>query len=302
MWGSRYIFWKLLWPVFALAITASCAYTGANQSLTVGSLPEGHSIPETVGLGSLIHNAYVLFHRNPDEPNPEFPDSYPAGYEAVANLQGDDHPHKGRHEFYGHLSRITHTPGAYVLSIRGTSDVSEWIDDAKFLMTHYSQDPETGKVEQGFHEIFESLRLAVPGSDITYSVQEFLLKESVQHLTVTGHSLGSSIATLVAYFVVNENFVSNLKLVTFASPRTGNHRFVESVDEKIPNSLRIVNRADLVPKTPPWVIGYRHLKQKVAVNSHNYPHIKRSLVCNHSISTYLHILDSGIELEPSCRN
>uniref|UniRef100_A0A915PMH3 Fungal lipase-like domain-containing protein n=1 Tax=Setaria digitata TaxID=48799 RepID=A0A915PMH3_9BILA len=73
----------------------------------------------------------------------------------------------------------------------------------------------------------------------------------------TGHSLGGALASLAsshfAYFTPR----SDIRLVTFGQPRTGNRGYALAHDILVPKSFRIVHRGDLVPHLPVCLIDVR---------------------------------------------
>ena len=206
-------------------------------------------------------------------------------------------------EFYGHVAKMSAAPATLVISIRGTSDAQEWLDDAKFLMTDYSDNPDFGRVEEGFREIFASFTVSLPGEKGSTSLGNFLAGfGDIKRLIVVGHSLGSSLATLVAFDADVSNYAGHVQLLNFASPLTGDARFVKAFQHRIKDSVRLVNEPDLVPRVPPPLFGYRHIWHELKVDSHQQKSIERNVGCYHSLLTYLHMLDSNINVIEQCKN
>jgi hypothetical protein len=77
-------------------------------------------------------------------------------------------------------------------------------------------------------------------------------KQPVNSLTICGHSVGGALATLLALdLAANAAAPFNEPTVyTYASPRTGDATFVSTYNHVVPNTFRIANRLDLVPKLP----------------------------------------------------
>jgi predicted lipase len=67
---------------------------------------------------------------------------------------------------------------------------------------------------------------------------------------VTGHSLGSALATLFVMENKEKNKFDLSTVCTFASPRVGNAEFVNQFNQLPPTSWRIVNTQHIVPKIP----------------------------------------------------
>jgi pimeloyl-ACP methyl ester carboxylesterase len=104
--------------------------------------------------------------------------------------------------------------------------------------------------------------------------------------TIVGHSLGSSLATLLALDLSANTLVTNV-LYTLASPRTGDLTFSHVFNHIVPNAYRIANRLDIVPKTPPPLL-YWHVGDETELIPG--PDLKFDLACEHILSTYLHLL------------
>lgn len=81
------------------------------------------------------------------------------------------------------------------------------------------------------------------------------LAKNYRRLFLTGHSMGSAVATVAARFVDHP-----CDLVTFGSPRVGDEEFCGKVRERCgPYCDRIVHGHDMVPTLPPESMGYRHV-------------------------------------------
>ncbi|CAJ0939140.1 unnamed protein product, partial [Mesorhabditis belari] len=71
-------------------------------------------------------------------------------------------------------------------------------------------------------------------------------------VTITGHSLGGALAALAAARTVKQGIRQSgqVRLVTFGEPRVGSAKFAKNFDQLVPNSYRVVFRADIVPHLP----------------------------------------------------
>lgn len=65
---------------------------------------------------------------------------------------------------------------------------------------------------------------------------------------VTGHSLGGSLSSMAAFYIVNKAIYpsSKIKFVTFGEPRTGNYVFAKALEQSISFRYRIINTNDNV--------------------------------------------------------
>jgi hypothetical protein len=91
--------------------------------------------------------------------------------------------------------------------------------------------------------------------------------EIAKKLTIrlTGHSLGGAMATLCALKLKLKGY-ENVELVTFGSPRVGNHHFSRLMKKVLPETTaRFVNMGDPVAKFPPKAAYYAHTGKKIAL-------------------------------------
>jgi triacylglycerol lipase len=130
--------------------------------------------------------------------------------------------------------------GSAYIAFRGTqADKKEdLIADAKFLPLDWRAG---GRVHRGFAEALE----AVLGE-----IEDWIGNQAPQRLILTGHSLGASLATLLA------SLHPKAELVTFGSPRVGNAAFAKLFAAR--NPRRYVGCCDLVTRVPPLILGFRH--------------------------------------------
>jgi len=289
---------------------------------------------EAVLYGRFVDAAYKMFKRNPAllKPEPQ-PGDIPDPYELVAWINmsdfilGDEIP-----KFYGMIARHRERKHNFVLAIRGTEGLIEWVDDAKVHLVPFRQVPHAGRVSEGFDRIYSTLRVRKRrrGADGTFAVraegeaesapepttdsfgqQLEKLADAVEEPTpagaprrsfvVTGHSLGAALATLFVMENKERNKFDISTVCTFASPRVGNTEFARIFDQLPLDSWRIVNRQDIVPKVPfhiPMLFDYEHVETPYEFSSSGM--VKCNPVCWHSMATYLHWLDPAYPVEPEC--
>jgi hypothetical protein len=140
---------------------------------------------------------------------------------------------------------------AYV-AYRGTMTKADEYKDGEAAQTPYTLANGFGNVHEGFFDIYQTLSPATLGA-----LDQANTGTPVTTLWITGHSLGSGLATLALPDVFN-NWSTAGKLgaaavYTFASPRVGDPQFACSVNaylSKIP-IFRVVNSEDVVPTLPP---------------------------------------------------
>lgn len=73
-------------------------------------------------------------------------------------------------------------------------------------------------------------------------------------IIITGHSLGGNLATVLASYLSfklkETNHTNEITVITFAAPAAGNTTFAKDFNAKFPQSVRIENEGDIVPKFP----------------------------------------------------
>lgn len=149
------------------------------------------------------------------------------------------------------------------VSFRGSTNMQNWIDNVQFSLSCPYKD-ETICVETGFYKVFESM---LP--DVEKAIANTVTQYDINTILFTGHSLGASVATLMAYHFNNNNPYTT-ELITFGSPRVGNTDFV---DDFVMNSDRYSNRIthayDIVPHVPQNFLGYYHIPNELWYNEDN---------------------------------
>ncbi len=79
--------------------------------------------------------------------------------------------------------------------------------------------------------------------------------ESGAPVLITGHSLGGNLATVYGSYLVETRIKKGkmkdqINVITFAAPAAGNEGFADDFNKKFPQSIRVENRNDIVPKFP----------------------------------------------------
>lgn len=88
-------------------------------------------------------------------------------------------------------------------------------------------------------------------------IQEDIIREQAKRdVWFTGHSLGAAMSTILASRCRGETTIVNpQELFTFGSPRVGWASYINNFPFK---HYRFVNNADIVPRVPFYIMGYRH--------------------------------------------
>lgn len=255
------------------------------------------------GIGAFVQAAYVMFGHAPASLTPPVtPDAnFPAGYEIAFYLTAvDKFAEESEREFYGFVARTTTTPLSYVIAIRGTDKMIEWLIDAEFIPTKFTRVPAAGHVEDGFHSVYQSLAGLAADGVTPVDLHAFIQQQAPgASLTITGHSLGGAVANLLALDAAVNDGTTALTLCTFAAPRTGFGTFAALFAQQVPNSDRVYNVPDLVPTVPPL---YDQVNTGYAIDTKANPAIKHSVICYHSLASYLLMLNpqSAFPLASEC--
>lgn len=137
------------------------------------------------------------------------------------------------------------------LAFRGSQTAGDAKLDGEFAQVAYTsplEKPPSGMmVEKGFYAVFNGLL-----DSLTTELQAAKGKT----LLITGHSLGSTLATLAVPVAVSLGFSGTQ--YNQASPRVGNLTFATYVGELSIPTFRLVNIYDAVPKLPPSMPGAQY--------------------------------------------
>jgi hypothetical protein len=239
-------------------------------------------------------------------------------YQVVTTIYANDlatdmNPLRGKNVVSIGLILQASNTGDVVVAIRGTEGIQEWVQDAKFLPVPCPFLSSGGNTEDGFTDMYKSMATAPGGGVLTIAkaLPALPWKKPVTSLTICGHSLGGALATLLALDVAcNTSSPFNTPTAyTYASPKTGDPLFVTTYNHAVPNTFRIANRLDLVPKLPlpplyDHVLGLFELNP-VRLGVPPTVLVKFDIACEHFIKTYLHLLSrlaGGVilPLDPQC--
>lgn len=293
---------------------------------------------EAILFGKFVNVAYAMFKRDPNVLQPEpATGEIPDPYELVAWVIMSDFDFWGNEtpKFYGIICRHPKERN-FVLAIRGTEGAVEWFDDAMALLVPFRHAPEAGKVARGFDKVYNTLKVVrrhgVAGAttgkgtagaptagqpkpesfarqlerlaaDLEEPAPQTRLQAELPRraFVVTGHSLGSALATLFVLDHREERKFDVTTICTFASPHVGNTEFVNQFNQLPLTSWRITNTQDIVPKVPLDLplFDYQHVATPYEFSSAGV--VKWGPACWHSMSTYLNWLDPNIGVDPECK-
>lgn len=184
------------------------------------------------------------------------------------------------------LARAT---GECAIINRGTDSPIELAEDMEAVLAPGIVPGES--VETGFSGVYGGIVL-----DDGTPLNAWIMANTAPK-TFVGHSLGASTATIGARRAIACGYAP-VRLLTFASPRTGNGEFAQVVSGGItPDSARIDNVRDIVPDLPPEDLGFAHVAPGVSVDSFTIPSIGRTIDDRHALSTYRALAAAALQLQ-----
>ncbi|XP_076934733.1 phospholipase A1-Igamma1, chloroplastic-like [Bidens hawaiensis] len=228
-----------------------------------------------------------------------------------------------------------------VIAWRGTVTKLEWMEDLMNFLKPVSaqklasRDPSI-KVMAGFLHIYTDKDKKCPYSkfsareqvlaEVTRLTKIYAQKGEKMSITITGHSLGSALATLSAYDIAESNLdivektqKIPISVISFSGPRLGNTRFKKRVEELGIKVLRVFNIHDKVPNVPgvifnehssaliqgiaDWTtIFYSHIGENLGLDHTRSSFVKEKLdfASMHSLELLLHLLDGYVHRIKTC--
>jgi len=277
----------------ALKAPASRGRPAASQSLAGAFAALAPAAPtydtaQATLLGQFVEAAYTMFSDNPGDLLPPASANFPPGYRLLAAVQMRDFVIGGTGPlFYGFVAQQHADPNQFALALRGTVGDIEWWDDFLSLGMISFRVQGCGSVGAGFARIYDSIAIveyptaaavAAAAAPAPAAVQGSLADKVAalvaRHrpaaglfgaaaitpptVAITGHSLGSALATLYALENVKRQLVHSPLICTFASPRVGDATFVGAFNALGLQSWRFANTSDVVPLLPPQFLGFEH--------------------------------------------
>jgi len=182
------------------------------------------------------------------------------------------------------LARMsTPTTEGCVISFRGSTTVTNWIEDFRFWNTPVPFEWCKGcYVEDGFSSIWRSVKDEVLTKlrdigCVSRHQRNSSDNSSSSNLYITGHSLGAAVGTLAMCTLQGLGYNVGLSYL-FESPRVGNMDFVKAFDHEFARRIpmyRITHSRDPVPHLPPrFLTGfkYEHVNYEVFYDEDNVWH------------------------------
>lgn len=202
---------------------------------------------------------------------------------------------------YGLIFQSAADSGAYLIAFRGTEDDVEWIEDFDFSLTPFPG--AAVEVSSGFLDAYvqgPATTTAFPS--MREQILQWIAQTKPTSLTITGHSLGSSLASLCAYDL-SLSVRTPVTFVSYASPNVGTSAWQAAFNAAYPDAIRVYNTEDAIPYAPPNDIwGYLPVGNDWAVEFEPYYLWDRvdpdALGTNHSCLNYQHVVNLAVVNSP----
>ena len=201
----------------------------------------------------------------------------------------------GQTVFYGYLARSRADASAHVVAVRGTDGFAEWVIDADFA-PRPCPSAAGAQVEMGFWSIYATMKLvgldgAAIGANAAAGIAATVGAGAV---VVTGHSLGSAIATYLS-FDLAKAMGGRARACLLASPRTGDPAWTAAYQATVAD-YRVTNYVlDVVPYVPfdaPPLLRYATLATTTILQPASaQADIRFDLTCDHHILCYCAMID-----------
>lgn len=191
-------------------------------------------------------------------------------------------PHGKVHKFYSVESTdlqagitISETHKRITVVFRGSESKYDWYYDLSVFKTKLHDDV---YVHGGFYKQLHN-------EDMYDKIKKDLLELLEEHkdydIYVTGHSLGAALSTLFGY-ELSRDITNEIKIVSFASPRVGNHAFRKKFDNKTNlTHYRVSNNRDIVTSVP--MFNFQHVGTNIALYEDSY-----KIYENYSYNSWFH--------------
>ncbi|PAV65848.1 hypothetical protein WR25_08349 [Diploscapter pachys] len=149
---------------------------------------------------------------------------------------------------------------AIVMSFRGTEGSVQLMDEILDFFTGKKPFFDAGNIFTYFYDAFYFLW----NGGLEAQVRTLKYRYPDYQLWVTGHSLGASIASIAASHAVKVGIFNgtNVRLVTFGQPRTGDLNYSSWHEQTFPYSYRIVHHKDPVPHVDNSLTKSAHHKKR----------------------------------------
>lgn len=168
-----------------------------------------------------------------------------------------------------------------IIAFRGTRENIDWIiSNIKILPTKYMTIDENKSihVHSGFQKTlyYTDKTTNLLSLEAIYKHINELDLLNKRKIIITGHSLGGALA-LLFYTKLQNRFSAHFKnhktkIIVFGCPAVGLSKFEEYFNTLNQETIRITNKSDVVPLTPP--LFYNHVGQEIWLKDDDFTYCK----------------------------
>lgn len=174
------------------------------------------------------------------------PIPHPPGFTEYLRVEGID-PIDGKLRMFAYIYWTKNHQ--VVIAFTGTLTISEVLLDINYYQiapTELNGYEEGILCHSGFYKIYQAIRetLWKWWNNKTFEVK---------YLYITGFSLGGALSTLCAFDFAEVG--TPLIHYSFAAPRSGNVKYTEIFNQRVPTSIRVNNTEDIIPQMPLSMMG-----------------------------------------------
>lgn len=189
--------------------------------------------------------------------------------------------------FFGWALEAAEDPGRFLIDIRGTIGLAEWLKDGMYAPRPH---PVAGKVEDGFYSILKTMGLDGVNGGAAADLGRLL--KGAKSVTITGHSLGAALGHLLSFDLAAPGLLDvPVESIQFASPRPGDAAFGAALLARVPAHRSYAYERDEVPRVP-FGFGFSPVPGTITLPAiHPAIRVKFDLRCFHHALTYATLLD-----------
>jgi hypothetical protein len=156
-----------------------------------------------------------------------------------------------------------------MVGIRGTASITDWIDDIEADKTPPGATglfPSDIEIHTGFYNVYMEL----VGQGFRDAILDAVNAYPDSKIMVSGHSLGASIATLVAADMGYNYNMRTDNVITFGEPRLGTPAFASWYPNQVGTHWRVTHHRDVIPHVPLKMMGYHHVSTEIFYAAEDY--------------------------------
>lgn len=177
---------------------------------------------------------------------------------------------------------IIHKNNSLNICFRGTKNLNDLYLNFNIIPQSFLK--KEIKVHKGFLCKYLSIR-----DKVINKTKEIISNNNIEDIYISGHSSGGAIANIASLDLYYLYPNIRINTITFGSPRVANKAFIDEYNKNINNSIRIVNKYDIIQYLPlsfplSLPIIYHHIHKPLIL----WDNVKKiNIIYNHEIKTYI---------------